>query len=69
MRRATNGPPVPRGKNDMANIKAPPKPPEKSEAYEKCESLTKLLMQVPKKELDEKLAEFERLKHKKHVKK
>jgi hypothetical protein len=48
----------------MPNTKPPPKPPEKSEAFEKFESLAKQLMQVPKKELDEKLAEYER--EKKH---
>ncbi|MBA3242092.1 MAG: hypothetical protein H0T60_12765 [Acidobacteria bacterium] len=48
----------------MPNIKAPP-PPEKSESFENFERLAKQLMQVPKKELDEKLAEYERQKRKK----
>ena len=52
----------------MANIKAPP-PPEKSESFEKFERLTKQLMQVPKKELDEKLAEYERDKARRRPKK
>ncbi len=40
----------------MANTKAK----IKNESFEKFERLARQLMQVPKKELDEKLAEYER---------
>lgn len=59
MMRGTKPRLIPRRKNDMANIKPPPK---KSEAYENFESLAKQLLKVPKKELDKRMDEYERQK-------
>ena len=46
----------------MKAVKALPPEPESSQPFEKFERLVKGLMAVPKKELDEKLAEYERKK-------
>ncbi len=46
----------------MANPKAPPK---KGQSFENFERLAKQLMQVPKTELDKRMAEYERQKERK----
>lgn len=53
----------------MKVIKTSPNEPETSQPFEKFERLAKDLMAVPKKELDKKLAEYERKKrpHRKKV--
>jgi hypothetical protein len=48
----------------MSKAKAPP-PPENSESFENFERFAKQLLQVPKKELDDKLAAYEREKERK----
>jgi hypothetical protein len=49
----------------MKQVKTPPKEPESSQPFENFERLAKGLMAVPKKELDEKQAEYEREKKQK----
>lgn len=44
----------------MKAIKTPPEEPDIRQPFEKFERLAKGLMAVPKKELDEKLAEYDR---------
>jgi 7,8-dihydro-6-hydroxymethylpterin-pyrophosphokinase len=49
----------------MKTIKTSPNEPESSQPFENFERLAKDLMAVPKKELDAKLAEYERQKGRK----
>jgi hypothetical protein len=53
----------------MKVIKTSPNEPDISQPFEKFERLAKGLMAVPKKELDEKLAEYDRAKKQRKRKK